>query len=198
MNLAVYTTTDLAAAFNAITGSNIKKFENRQKAEARVAAALTERGLTEMAIGTVMRGETISTLAAEPDFSQPTDEEAAQAEAEAAWNCAAPMAITLSEMASAVEAGTKIDVPAPAPLAAKAKRKPKTAGNAAPQQRGGKRQIIIDMVLRTEGATEAEICAAIGWKACLVTLRRVAVAQGIDLTARKDEGSRKSRYFGTR
>lgn len=33
--------------------------------------------------------------------------------------------------------------------------------------------VILEMIRRPGGATEAEICAAIGWKACAVTLRRV-------------------------
>jgi hypothetical protein len=63
-----------------------------------------------------------------------------------------------------------------------------------------KRQIMIDMVLRKEGATEAEICSAIGWKACLVTLRRVAEAQELSLRSVKEpkEAGGKSRYFASK
>lgn len=60
-----------------------------------------------------------------------------------------------------------------------------------------KREIMLDLVCRKDGATEAEICEQIGWKACLVTLRRASVAAGINLRAEKVPGSR-ARYYGKR
>ncbi|MEE9923987.1 MAG: DUF3489 domain-containing protein [Brucella anthropi] len=60
-----------------------------------------------------------------------------------------------------------------------------------------KREIMLDMVCSPEGATEDEICKRIGWKACLVTLKRAASAAGVTLRAEKQKGQ-KSRYFGTR
>jgi len=55
---------------------------------------------------------------------------------------------------------------------------------------GSKKAIMLDMVLRPEGATEEDICKAIGWKACLVTLRRTAVEAGVELTREKVKGSK--------
>lgn len=42
MNLAAIPTSNLVAAYNAMTGANIKKFETRAKAEARVVKLYTE------------------------------------------------------------------------------------------------------------------------------------------------------------
>lgn len=60
-----------------------------------------------------------------------------------------------------------------------------------------KREIMLDMVCSKTGATEAEICERIGWKACLVTLKRAAAASGVTLRVEKQKGER-ARYFGSR
>ena len=50
---------------------------------------------------------------------------------------------------------------------------------------GSKMAIMIDMVLRSQGATESEICKKIGWKKCRVTLKRTAEKIGATLTHEK-------------
>jgi hypothetical protein len=64
---------------------------------------------------------------------------------------------------------------------------------------GSKMAMMIDMVLAPGGATEAEVCKKLGWKACLVTLKRTAEKGGYDLTFKVEEtkdGS-KRRYFAS-
>lgn len=52
---------------------------------------------------------------------------------------------------------------------------------------GSKMATMLDMALRPVGATEAEICTAIGWKKCRVTLGRAAKKAGCELTHEKNE-----------
>lgn len=79
--------------------------------------------------------------------------------------------------------------------AAKRKRKAKAAqaARARPDglRAGSKMATMLDMALRPVGATEAEICAAIGWKHCRVTLTRAAAKANYDLShERNDEGEK--------
>ena len=67
--------------------------------------------------------------------------------------------------------------------------KPKTATTAARPdglRPGSKQAIMLDMVLREEGATELAICKKLGWKKCRVTLKRVAEKVGAKLESRKN------------
>ena len=108
---------------------------------------------------------------------------------------------TISAVAAAIESGdaealqivaeaAKVE---PAPVVRQRERKAKVT-----TPRGKtKNEIMLDMVCAPGGATEAEICEAIGWKACLVTLRRAAASAGVVLRAEKPKGG-KSRFFGTR
>ena len=84
-------------------------------------------------------------------------------------------------------------------LKAKAERQPAARGErrADGLAAGSKKAIMLDMVLAEGGATEQEICDAIGWKACLVTLKRVAAEVKATLRAEKVKGER-TRYFATR
>lgn len=59
---------------------------------------------------------------------------------------------------------------------------------------GTKKAVILDMIRRPGGATEAEICSAIGWKACAVTLRRVCRKAGFTPVLIKVEGEPRGRY----
>lgn len=61
---------------------------------------------------------------------------------------------------------------------------------------GGKKAQMVDMVCVPEGATELAICEALGWKACLVTLRRACDEANVTLTRVPVPGA-KSRYVGT-
>lgn len=58
-----------------------------------------------------------------------------------------------------------------------------------------KNAVMLAMVRDPAGATEAEICAALGWKACRATLGRVVDKAGLKLTASKDEATGRNRYF---
>lgn len=88
----------------------------------------------------------------------------------------------------------RADAPETATVAPKAKRAAKAASDA--PKAPTKRETMLVMVRRPEGATEAEICETIGWKACLVTLRRAAVAAGLTLRSEKQEKGR-ARYFAS-
>jgi hypothetical protein len=58
---------------------------------------------------------------------------------------------------------------------------------------GSKESTMIDMV--TAGwVTEAEVCAKLGWKACMVTLRRACDKVGMELVRRKNPDGGKSQY----
>jgi hypothetical protein len=57
-----------------------------------------------------------------------------------------------------------------------------------------KNETMLDMAKSPTGATEAEICAVLGWKGCIVTLRRAAEKAGLKLTSEKQKGG-KARYF---
>jgi len=78
----------------------------------------------------------------------------------------------------------------------------KTKTAAAPSTRpdglrqNSKQSVMLDMVLRPAGATEAEICKKLGWKACLVTLRRTCERVGVELRREPGKDGAKSRYFG--
>lgn len=74
--------------------------------------------------------------------------------------------------------------PASKPAAAKAEKEPT------------KRARLLSMVCTPEGATHAELCEALGWKSCLVTLRRAAAAAGVTIRVERVKGE-PARYFGT-
>lgn len=81
--------------------------------------------------------------------------------------------------------------------AAKPARKSRAKPHPAPNERpdglrpGSKMATMLDMVLTPRGATEDEICAAIGWKKCRVTLQRTAKKAGAELgSAINDKGDR--------
>lgn len=167
----------------AIVGADVKRAATKSDAIKRLRTVAANREID------------ADLVLAQPDF----DTAIAVIRNEPAKPAAEPIkAPTLIAMAEAVEAGETIEMPEPV-IAAKAPKERKArAPRTAEAGQKTKREIIIDMVTRPEGATELEICEAIGWKACLVTLRRVCEAEKITIVARKEEGSRRSRYFGTR
>ncbi|ACL61736.1 DUF3489 domain-containing protein [Methylobacterium nodulans] len=77
------------------------------------------------------------------------------------------------------------------------KEKPAKAADGQPRA-GSKNEQMLAMVLAEGGATEEEICKAIGWKACAVTLKRAAAKAGISLTLVKQPGEKRGRYVGQR
>lgn len=87
--------------------------------------------------------------------------------------------------------------PAGKPAAKKAPKAP-AAPKAAPAasagrpdglRPGSKQAQMLDMVLAPTGATEAEICKALGWKKCRVTLKRVCEKVGAALVSTKNDGT---------
>lgn len=105
-------------------------------------------------------------------------------------------ALLAAAAAVAPKAPEKAAKPARAPKAPKAakapreKAAPRVPGEAVLPRPGSKNAFMLEMVLTVEGATEAEICAAIGWKACAVTLTRVVRAAGMELQSIKVKGER--------
>lgn len=84
---------------------------------------------------------------------------------------------------------------AKAPKAPKAEKPAKApAGDKSLPKAGSKNEVMLSMASAKGGATEAEICEALGWKACLVTLRRVCEKAGYTLRTEKQKGG-KARYF---
>lgn len=56
---------------------------------------------------------------------------------------------------------------------------------------------LVDTVCREEGATNEELCKAVGWKECLPAMKKYAAKAGITITTKKEKGE-STRYFGTR
>jgi Protein of unknown function (DUF3489) len=52
---------------------------------------------------------------------------------------------------------------------------------------GSKQAMMLDLAMMPGGKTEAEICAALGWKKCRVTLKRVCDKVGAVLTQTKND-----------
>lgn len=175
-------TTDIAAVIAALSGVPAVKYENKAKAEARLVATLapiTGEGSAAKAAAAILacadRDHAITAAASIKDEAEAAKLKAAQPAARRA-----ALRVIAAETPEAEPKPRKV-------RAAKPKAEPKEKGKT-------KRDVMLDMVRRPEGATEQEICEAIGWKACLVTLRRAAVAEGITLRVEKAKGSR-SRYF---
>jgi hypothetical protein len=113
----------------------------------------------------------------------------------------------LLDMANAVEAGEKIDTPEPvaAPAKPKAKRAPaKVKGTTSKVELrpdglrvGSGLAVLVDTVCRPEGATNTELCAAVGWAQCLPAMRKAADKAGVTVRVEKVSGQ-PARYFGTR
>lgn len=54
---------------------------------------------------------------------------------------------------------------------------------------------VLEMVKRPEGATEQEICDAIGWVQCLATMGRVIKKAGLAVRKEKDPKTNRTRYW---
>ncbi len=189
MDLSTYTTTQLAAAFNTLTRSNIKKFENRQKAEARVSAALSSLCLREDKIPALASGTSPEEIIRKE--IEETAVEAPAADPEVFDEDDVPAFLKKDRLSALAEV-----TPEPAPAQKKARPTKAEKKDVAPRGKT-KNEIMIEMVMAEGGATEAEICEAIGWKACLVTLRRACQKAGVTLRGER-EGRGQSRWFGTR
>ena len=56
--------------------------------------------------------------------------------------------------------------------------------------------ILVDTVCRDKGATNAELCEAVGWKQCLPMMRKACDKAGVTLKVERAPG-KMARYFGT-
>jgi len=89
----------------------------------------------------------------------------------------------------------------------KSKRKPKATPKAKLQtqattklrlvglREGSAGALLVDTVCRKAGATHAELCAIVKWKACLPFMLKSAKQAKVHL--RKERQGREVRYFGT-
>src|SRR5262249_11106434 len=81
---------------------------------------------------------------------------------------------------------------------AKAKAKPptKAATKLRPDglREGSDGALLVDTVCRKAGATHAELCAIVKWKACLRSRLKSAKQAKVHLP--KERGGRENRYFG--
>lgn len=205
MDLSTYTLPQLAAAFNAMTGSKIKKFENRQKAEARVAAALEERGLNDNAVLTLVSGQPAE-RSPEQEFTED------QVPAFLKKNRIAEVSAVLPEPTSAQDA--PIERALEKFVGADERgdewmrdlfREVFEAGRASAQRRRtepkervrregpSKREMAAGLLLRPEGATAKDILDLTGWPS--VSVQQVARASGLRL--RQEKEGRATRYFGS-
>jgi len=92
-------------------------------------------------------------------------------------------------------------------MATKPKRKSKRKPKAKPKAKrptklrpdglreGSAGALLVDTVCRKAGATHAELCAIVKWKACLPFLLKSAAQAKVKL--RKERQGREVRYFGT-
>lgn len=102
----------------------------------------------------------------------------------AAPNLDAQAAIDAATKETTMKKPTKKTATKRKPAAKKAKA---SAGTRADGLREGSKQaIMLDMVLRDEGATEKAICKKLGWKKCKSTLGRVAAKVGASLVSSKN------------
>lgn len=89
-------------------------------------------------------------------------------------------------------AATKKPASAKSPAAANARTPVKAKSTAATGDRpdglraGSKQAMMLDLVLRDQGATEKALCAELGWKKCRVTLKRVCEKVGAKLKSEKN------------
>jgi len=79
----------------------------------------------------------------------------------------------------------------------KAKRPTKAATKLRPDglREGSAGALLVDTVCRKAGATHAELCAVVKWKACLPFMLKSAKQAKVNL--RKERQGREVRYFGT-
>lgn len=166
-NLSAVQIAKLSAA---ITGGGFKRAATREAAIKRFVAVAAEKG-----------------FANPKDILSETFEDAQEIIHRSLGSIAVGKAIQKEKRKAALE------------VAAKAAPKAKTEKPAKVEtaKEPTKREIMLDMVCSKTGATEAEICERIGWKACLVTLKRAAAASGVTLRVEKQKGER-ARYFGSR
>ncbi len=102
--------------------------------------------------------------------------------------------INMATTKTAKKAATKTAKKAAGKKAPKTPAAPKaapaaSAGRLDGLRTGSKQAQMLDMVLDPTGATEAEICRALGWKKCRVTLKRVCEKVGATLVATKNDGT---------
>lgn len=88
------------------------------------------------------------------------------------------------------------------PDAKKAGTKKGPAGPASQQRSDGIKPgssgaILVDTVCRKEGATNDELCKAVGWKECLPAMKKYAAKAGVTITTKKEKGQ-PTRYYGAR
>lgn len=96
---------------------------------------------------------------------------------------------TTAKKAPAKKAAKKTAAKAPAaPKKEKAPTAPAAGERADGLRAGSKQAIMLDMVSKPEGATEQELCKALDWKKCRVTLKRVVEKVGAKMTSEKVEG----------
>lgn len=115
--------------------------------------------------------------------------------------------LSIVAMADAVEAGEKVNLPEvePAPAKTKRERAPKVAseGNTKAELRpdglrvGSGLATLVDTVCRPEGATNTELCEAVGWAQCLPAMRKACDKAGVTVRTEKERGQ-PTRYFGSR
>lgn len=200
MNLSEYTSAQLVTAFNAITGQNVARFSDRKTAERRVCKAVEENNADLAAIlGLKAMGDAIAEAsdktpsAVEPEPQEPAGLDAPSGD-EAPFR---PRSSLMALIESNPDLGQHVESYAADTAPAKPEKPAKTKeANGMPRD-GSKKAVILSMVMRPEGATEDQMCEAIGWKACLVTLRRTAAAAGVTLRTEKAKGGRAT-YFGAR
>lgn len=223
MNLDRYSNAQLATAFSAITGIALKKFENRDKAVSRIAAALAERGLTEDAIEQALtpgaeHGETgpvvsPNTNVITPDATRSID--MSDEQVPAFLRRTSPMA-EIETVAPAPKTPAEIEYDAKVEeffklsetdgraafiaaieygksLGSKPARTPR-ATRKTREPGSTKREKAAALLMRETGATAREILDETGWPAVSVP----AIAKASGLTLRQEKDGKATRYYGAK
>jgi hypothetical protein len=63
--------------------------------------------------------------------------------------------------------------------------------------KGSAAALLVDTVCRPKGATNQELCEAVGWAQCMPYVKSSAAKAGVTIRTEKREGE-PMRYFGTR
>lgn len=217
MNLSAYSNAQLLTAFNAHTGRDIKKFENRQIAEARVGGLIRDAGLDIDAI--LAAGNHAGAGEATPPTQTIDESLIAKDDEVPAFLRREPVAAKIEEVAplpkteAEIERDAKIEeffkmsetdgraafiaaieygkslAPAGKTPRAKTERKAREPRSTGPN----KREQAAALLTREGGATSREILDVTGWPAVSVP----ALAKASKLSLRQEKDGKVTRYFGT-
>ena len=202
MNLSHIPNSEIARLYSAVADKPVTRFSDRSVGLRRLEAILTERryrivedevGLSVTPLDEVRECDAPDAIAEAPVEHQEIAEAAAVIEEPKDNGMAAYVEITRTVEQ---QPGKRVMGTASTPTM-KSVALPASEASGWWPKVGSKNEQMLAMVLAEGGASEADICAAIGWKACTVTLKRACSKAGLTLALVKVAGQR-SRYVASR